>query len=481
MRLAILSEVGYTEARRADSGGSKVLFHSMRFFYLFAVTFAAYWCLRRQTARMVVLLLASIYFYARWNPWLVGLVLGTALFDFWMAIRIEDTQDPRRRRAYLVASLTVTLGLLAFFKYTNFLLETVWPSAPVLHILLPLGISFYTFETVSYVVDVYRRRLPAERKLLDYALFLLFFPHLIAGPIVRPASFLPQLRVLQKFDWGRTEMALRLFVLGLIKKAVIADQLARLVDPVYAAPGEFASSALWIATVGYALQIYCDFSGYTDMALGCAHAFGLRLPTNFDVPYMSLNIAEFWRRWHISLSTWLRDYLYIPLGGNRGSRVATYRNLLVTMLLGGLWHGAAWTFVAWGAYHGLLLAVHRAFPWPRWLDAPALAPVRAAFTFTCVCLGWVLFRARSLADAGAVYAGLLSPKGGLALAPEVMAVFAGLFAVVLAAHLAARFGDVEAFARRLPVPLAAGALAAALLAAQLLAPDEGGAFIYFQF
>jgi len=453
----------------------------MRFFYLFACAFAAYWALRRQTPRMVVLLLASIYFYARWNPWLVGLVLGTALFDYWIAIRIEDTEEPRRRRALLVASLCVTLGLLAFFKYTNFLLGIVWPSAPVFNIVLPLGISFYTFETVSYVVDVYRRRLPAERKLLDYSLFLLFFPHLIAGPIVRPASFLPQLRVLQKFDWERLELALRLFVLGFIKKAVIADQLALLVDPVYAAPGAYATSALWIATLGYAIQIYCDFSGYTDMALGCAHAFGLQLPTNFDVPYVSLNVAEFWRRWHISLSTWLRDYLYIPLGGNRGSSAATYRNLLVTMLLGGLWHGAAWTFVAWGAYHGALLAIHRAVPWPRWLGAPALAPARAGFTFLCVCLGWVLFRARSLADAGTVYARLFAPTDGLALAPSVVAVFAAIFAVVLAAHLWARLGDVEAFVRRLPAPAAAAALACALLVAQLLAPDEGGAFIYFQF
>jgi alginate O-acetyltransferase complex protein AlgI len=462
----------------------------VRFFYLFAATFALYWGLRSQRARMVVLLCASIYFYARWNPWLVGLVLGTALFDYWIAIRIEDTADPRRRRLYLTASLCVTLGLLAFFKYTNFLVSLAWPAAhalgaaaaaPFFHIVLPLGISFYTFETVSYVVDVYRRRLPAERKLLDYSLFLLFFPHLIAGPIVRPADFLPQLRVLQRFDWTRMELGLRFFVLGFIKKAVIADQVALLVDPVYAAPGDFSTSALWAATVAYAIQIYCDFSGYSDMAIGCAHAFGLRLPQNFDLPYFSLNIAEFWRRWHISLSTWLRDYLYIPLGGNRGSSAATYRNLLVTMLLGGLWHGAAWTFVFWGAYHGALLAVHRALPWPRWLDRPVFAPARAGVTFLSVCLGWVLFRARSLADAGTIYARLFSPATGVSLPPEVVAVFALLLAVVLAAHLVGRFADVDALARRLPVPVAAAAFAAAFVAAQLLMPDEGGAFIYFQF
>jgi alginate O-acetyltransferase complex protein AlgI len=467
-----------------------VLFHSVKFLYLFLVTFALYWILRSQRARMVVLLLASIYFYARWNPWLVMLVLGTALFDYWIAIRIEDTSEPRRRRALLTLSLCVTLGLLAFWKYTNFLVALVWPAlaelgardtAPVFGIVLPLGISFYTFETVSYVVDVYRKRLPAERKLLDYSLFLLFFPHLIAGPIVRPADFLPQLRVLQRFDWSRMELGLRLFVLGFIKKAVIADQVARLVDPVYASPTSYSSGAVWAATIGYAIQIYCDFSGYSDMALGCAHAFGLRLPVNFDVPYMSLNIAEFWRRWHISLSTWLRDYLYIPLGGNRGSSAATYRNLLLTMLLGGLWHGAAWTFVAWGAYHGVLLALHRALPWPGWLSHPVLAPLRVGFTFLCVCLGWVLFRARGFGDALAIYGQMFSPAGGISLPPEVTSVFAALLAVVLAAHLVARFADVESLARRLPAPLAAGALALAMLAAQLLAPAEGGAFIYFQF
>jgi len=467
-----------------------VLFHSQGFLLLFAVTFTVYWALRAQRARMAVLLVASILFYASWNPWLVGLVLATALFDYWIAIQIENADDPRRRRVLLVVSLCVTLGVLAYFKYTNFLVALAWPAfaalggpaaAPLFHIVLPLGISFYTFETVSYVVDVYRRRLAAERKLLDYALFLMFFPHLIAGPIVRPADFLPQLRVLQRFDWARMELGLRLFTLGLLKKAVIADQLALLVDPVYAAPGDYASSAVWAATLGYALQIYCDFSGYSDMALGCAHAFCLRLPQNFDLPYLSLNVAEFWRRWHISLSTWLRDYLYIPLGGNRGSSAATYRNLLLTMLLGGLWHGAAWTFVAWGAYHGALLALHRALPWPDWLGRPVFAPLRAGFTFLCVCLGWVLFRARSFGDAATVYARLFAPAAGLSLTPQVFAVFAGVLAVVLAAHLWARFSDVDALARRLPVPVVAGAFALALLASQLLMPDEGGAFLYFQF
>jgi alginate O-acetyltransferase complex protein AlgI len=458
-----------------------MLFHSVRFLQLYLLTFALYWALRSQRARMLVLLLASVYFYARWNALLVLLVIGTALFDYWIAMRIEEAADRRAKRMLLVASLCVSLGLLAFFKYTNFLVSVVWSDAPLFHIVLPLGISFYTFETISYVVDVYRGRIPAERSLLDYALFLLFFPHLVAGPIVRPADFLPQLAELRRFDWARLELALRLFALGFVKKVVLADSLAQVVDPVYAAPAQFATGALWVATFAYALQIYCDFSGYTDMALGIAHSFGLRLPTNFDVPYLSLNIAEFWRRWHISLSSWLRDYLYIPLGGNRHGELATYRNLLVTMLLGGLWHGAAWSFVAWGAYHGALLALHRALPWPRWLGRTELVPARAAVTFLCVCLGWVLFRAHGLGDAGVIYARLFAPSDGITLAPSVLRVFAAVAAVVLCAHLVGRFADVESLARRLPAPLAAGALAAFALAAQLLAPDSGGAFIYFQF
>jgi alginate O-acetyltransferase complex protein AlgI len=467
-----------------------VLFHSVHFLHLFAIAFALYWSLRSQKLRMGVLLLASLYFYARWSPWLVFLVIFTALFDYWIALRIDGTSDEARRRRLLVLSVTVSLGLLGFFKYTNFLVGLVWPAlaafgapaaSPHFDIVLPLGISFYTFETISYVVDVYRRRVPAERRLLDYALFLIFFPHLVAGPIVRPAAFLPQLRVLRRFDWRRMELGARLFLLGVVKKAVIADNLALLVDPVYASPASYGTGALWAATIAYAIQIYCDFSGYSDMAIGLAHLFGLRLPQNFDLPYLSLNVAEFWRRWHISLSTWLRDYLYVPLGGNRGSALATHRNLLLTMLLGGLWHGAAWTFVVWGAYHGLLLVLHRLIPWPRWLAQPVFVPLRVATTFFLVCIGWVLFRAQSLGDAGLVIERLLVPTGGMALAPEALAIFAVLLAVVLAAQLVARFVDVETLFRRVPAPLAAGVLAAVFLLAQLLVPDAGGAFIYFQF
>jgi len=465
-----------------------MLFHSAPFFWLFAITFAVYWwALRSQRARNVWLLLASVVFYAHWNAWLVLLVVFTAIFDYWMARWLEGARSPAARRWLLAGGVALPLGLLAFFKYTNFLVDLAWSGlgargpSPVYDIVLPLGISFYTFETISYVVDVYRRRIPAEKDPLDYALFLLFFPHLIAGPIVRPGFFLPQIQAERRLDWARVEGGARLFLLGLLKKAVVADQLALVVDPVFAAPGAYASATLWVAVVCYAVQIYCDFSGYSDMAIGGAHALGITLPVNFRMPYFSANPAEFWRRWHISLSTWLRDYLYIPLGGNRKGTGATYRNLLVTMLLGGLWHGAAWTFVLWGAYHGLLLALHRAIPWPAWTGHRALHPVRVAATFLLVCIGWVFFRAQSLADARLILGRMFAPAPGAVLAPEVAALVAAILAAVLAAHLVATFADVPRFARRLPAPLAGLAMAALLLLAQVLAPDSGGAFIYFQF
>ena len=327
-----------------------------------------------------------------------------------MALAIEAAPSERARRRLLAAAVAVPLGLLAFFKYTNFLVAQAWwplralgleTPPPVFDIVLPLGISFYTFETIAYVVDVYRRRLPAERHPLDYALFLLFFPHLIAGPIVRAHQFLPQVRRDRRLDWSRVELGVRLFVFGMLKK-VVADQLAMLVDPVFGRPDAYATSTIWTAVVCYAVQIYCDFSGYSDMAIGGAHVLGIKLPTNFRMPYFAASPAEFWRRWHITLSTWLRDYLYIPLGGNRHGAWQTYRNLMLTMLLGGLWHGAAWTFVVWGGYHGLLLVVQRAISWPSWTRSATLRPARVTLTFLLVCVGWVFFRAGSLAVAGTV-------------------------------------------------------------------------------
>ena len=468
-----------------------MLFHEAPYLGLLLATFVVHWWVARTaTSRNVVLLIASVVFYANWSPWLVLLVVATAAYDYRMAIAIERASTPSARRVRLAAAIAVPLALLAYCKYTNFLVAQAWPllrafgwpaPPPVFDVVLPLGISFYTFETIAYVVEVHRRHVAAERRLADYALFLLFFPHLIAGPIVRPQQFLPQIRRARRLDWSRVELGVRLFVLGMLKKAFVADQMALVVDPVFASPGAYATSTLWTAVVCYAVQIYCDFSGYSDMAIGSAHVLGIALPENFRMPYFATSPAEFWRRWHVTLSTWLRDYLYIPLGGNRRGTLATYRNLFVTMLLGGLWHGAAWTFVVWGAYHGALLCLHRAIPWPAWTGRRWTRPLAVATTFVLVCIGWVFFRATSLSDAGTILERLVVPTPGLTLAPDVNALVGGIMAVVLAAHLVGTFVDVPRLVRSLPGPLLGAAVACGFLVAGLLAPAGGGAFIYFQF
>jgi alginate O-acetyltransferase complex protein AlgI len=466
-----------------------MLFHSATFLGFFAVVFPVYWLLPRQRARLAWLLAASAAFYMSWNPRLILLILFSAGVDYAAALAMRRV-GPGPRRALLVVSISVNLGLLAYFKYANFFLDNLGGALglfdvayhrPALQVLLPLGISFYTFETISYVVDVYRCRVEPVRNPLDYALFILFFPHLVAGPIVRPRDFLPQLTRRIRFDGERCYLGARLFLLGLFKKAVLADTLAGLVDPVFAAPGDYAPSALWWAMLGYAAQIYGDFSGYSDMGIGLAHLFGIRLPANFRLPYLARGPADFWRRWHISLSSWLRDYLYIPLGGSRGGAMATYRNLMIVMLLGGLWHGASWTFVAWGLYHGILLAAERAAPRPAFWAARGLAPLKVAGTFLLVCVGWVLFRAPTFADAGTFLAHLAVPGAGRALEPFQAAAVLACVACVALEHLALSRVDVIRLERRVPAPVMGAALAAALAAVTTFLPETGKAFIYFQF
>jgi alginate O-acetyltransferase complex protein AlgI len=467
-----------------------MLFHSFAFFALFSITFVVYWSLTQHRLRILSLLGASFAFYGSWNPWLLFVIVFSAAFDFLIAQRIEASPSPNARRALLIISICVSLGILGFFKYTNFLLDSAVSTFnffgfdyhhPAFRIVLPLGISFYTFETISYVMDVYRGRLRAERNFLDYALFIMFFPHLIAGPIVRPKHFLTQVPRTKRFDWNRLELGARLFLLGLVKKAVIADQMPAIVDSVFASPSEFSTEAVWIAVLCYATQIYCDFSGYSDMALGTAHAFGFKLPQNFNLPYAASNITEFWRRWHISLSTWLRDYLYIPLGGNRHGTLATYRNLILTMLLGGLWHGAGWSFVFWGFYHGSLLAAHRFFSSRSRSGEGPFKPMRIAFTFLCVCIGWVLFRAQSMTDAWLILRRMFVPAEGQMFGSAEVAIALAAWTAVLLGHLVSSYVDMRSALRWLPAPVMATAMAVVFLFAQLLMPHRGGAFIYFQF
>jgi alginate O-acetyltransferase complex protein AlgI len=480
-----------------------MLFPTFKFFVFFCIVFAVYWSLPSvlrwlpwgnrlcgTRLRLGWLLIASCYFYMSWNPWLILLILFSASVDYFVALLLLRVTTVWKRRTLLILSISTNLALLAFFKYTNFLIGTAQSSLnlfgfsndPVLlNIILPLGISFYTFETISYIVDVYLGKIKPVRNLLDYALYIMFFPHLVAGPIVRPRDFLPQLQQTKRWNWDRLQLGLQYFVIGLFKKAVIADQLATLADPVFARPSAYASSSIWLAVMCYAVQIYCDFSGYSDMAVGLAHTLGFKLPRNFNLPYFAANITDFWRRWHISLSSWLRDYLYIPLGGNRGGELATYRNLLLTMLLGGLWHGASWTFVVWGLYHGVLLALHRAVPLPRWLGHAVFKPFFVAATFLAVCVGWVFFRAQTFAEAGVILQRMVWSTGGKSFDPTLFTLGVAGLLFMLLCYLIATFIDLRRVERWLPAPVLGSGMALVFLAAQVLMPEDGKAFIYFQF
>jgi len=347
-----------------------VIFTQPVFLLFFLVTLSVYWSLRTNGSRKVWLCLASYFFYGYWDYRFLALIFFCTAFDFLTARALERQTDERRRKLFITLSICVNLGVLGFFKYFNFFVDSAvalanalgWSgSAPTLRILLPVGISFFTFQSMSYTVDVYRREIPAQKNFLDFATFVAFFPQLVAGPIVRARDFLPQLASIKRFDQIDVRRALLLFVGGYFKKACVADNVAAAIDPVFSNPEHYDGAGRLLGAALYSLQIFCDFSGYTDMAMGVAALFGYALAKNFDAPYFSRSVQEFWQRWHISLSTWLRDYLYIPLGGNRGSASRASRNLLLTMLLGGLWHGANWTFIIWGALHGLALVFHRRF------------------------------------------------------------------------------------------------------------------------
>jgi alginate O-acetyltransferase complex protein AlgI len=474
-----------------------MLFCSRQFLCFFLAVFTLYWLLPRQRLRTYLLLVASYAFYACWSQWLALLIAGSTVVDYLVGRGMDASRSALARRLLLAVSLVLNLGVLITFKYANFFLDSLGQalraagleaSLPTLSVLLPIGISFYTFEAINYTVDVYRRRIAAEKDLAHFMLFVLFFPHLVAGPIVRARDFLPQIRRRKRWSWPRMQMGVQFFLLGLVKKLAVADRMALYADPVFAQPELYRTGALWVAVLAYALQIYGDFSGYSDMAIGCAHMLGYKLARNFDLPYLASSISEFWRRWHISLSTWLRDYLFIPLGGSRGGTWQTCRNLMLTMTLGGLWHGASWTFVVWGFLHGLLLVGHRLFgAWrqdrpllSRCLESRAGAWACGALTFSCVALLWVFFRAPTFACALDVLAHLFVPRGGESAPMHDLSLWltAGL---MLACHLLERGGWWKRLFQRLPEPALGFGYAAALALALLLTPEVGRTFIYFQF
>jgi alginate O-acetyltransferase complex protein AlgI len=512
-----------------------VLFIQFRFLVFFLAVFSVHWLLRGNTARKVWLLAASHFFYAclflggpdsasaedfplftfydrivAGKPlptgWWFPIVLwGSTIMDYVVGLGLGSATTEAKRRAWLLMSLCANLGVLGFFKYANFCLDSIhsalsWfglhTSKATLNIFLPYGISFYTFQSMSYSIDVYRRRLEPVRSFLDLAFFISFFPQLVAGPIVRAMTFLPQVSV--RRDWANVDVrgCLTLFFIGFVKKACISENVAPMADAVFSDPAKYDVMATWTGVLSYAVQIYCDFSGYSDMAIATAGLLGYQLTLNFDYPYFASNIAEFWRKWHISLSTWLRDYLYIPLGGSRGSKAFTYRNLMLTMLLGGLWHGASWTFVIWGGLHGLGLIVHREYErvagkagaW--WQKArPIVGPI---LCFYFVCITWVMFRAQTVIDqeTGAVKANgfeiartmlksfvLFHRNGSRELANSCLWFILGLGVL----HWLASRKVFATWWRRLPEWVYALLLGVGLGVALLFVPQHFKAFIYFQF
>ena len=481
-----------------------MLYNSLSFLAFFAVVFAAYWTIRTNRARLALLLASSLGFYAAWYPrYLLLFLFVTALTygaGIWLA-RVPTTET-RLRRRIVFSAVASDLAILAYFKYAGFLVTTSstiasWAGIELaqrtIAIVLPLGISFYTFQSIAYIVDVHRGDVAAIRNPLDLALFKAFFPQLIAGPIVRSDELVPQFASTRRPDPTQLTVGLDLVALGLLKKVVVADQVAVFSDKVFSTPEQFSSGVLLLGIYAYAAQIYCDFSGYTDIGRGCAKLLGYDLPLNFTSPYTSVNIVDFWRRWHMSLSRWLRDYLYIPLGGSRHGSARTYANLAATMVLGGLWHGASWTFIAWGAFHGGLLAITR-FTHDRFGVSGEVPLVRGrgyrllatAATFHAVCLGWVLFRAPDFGVVGRILTGIASATS---ISVADLAAFGWItlgttalgLGTAFALHAAGRFLAPVDSGWRLGSVLR-GVLYAIVVAVVALF-STGGAqqFIYFQF
>ena len=391
-------------------------FVSIAFFVFFVVVLGLQFVLKSTRLKHISLLIASYVFYGWWDWRFCFLMLGLTAVSFFTALGLEKRPGDKK---IVAAGVIAPLAVLFFFKYMNFFIDSFCAafgiSAPVsLNIILPVGISFYTFQSLSYTIDAWRGKVKISHDFIKFALYIAFFPQLVAGPIVKAADFLPQLDEDRRPTGARIGEGLNIFFWGLLKKAVLADQLSPFVDAVFASPNAYASATVMLAVLAYAMQIYFDFSGYSDMAIGCAKCMGYDLAKNFDLPYISKNVSEFWKRWHISLSTWLQEYLYIPLGGNRKGRVRTYINLMLTMLLGGLWHGAGVNFIIWGGLHGAALCVHKI--WHAKHSGYKNGFTKALcvlFTFVFVCLCWVPFRAADFATSAAIYTKLFAWSGGV--------------------------------------------------------------------
>jgi D-alanyl-lipoteichoic acid acyltransferase DltB (MBOAT superfamily) len=473
-----------------------MLFPTVEYVVFFLAVLAVAWPMSRWLRPHKVFLLGASYvFYGCWSWRYVPLLIAVSAFAGLVAQAIQRSEDEAVRKRLLMVGVSVCLLVLVYYKYTSFLLLSamgIWGlvgRTPVWNLpapFLPLGISFFVFHAISLMGDVYRRKLKVKLTMLDALLYVAFFPQLIAGPILRASNFIPQLAKPRDPQAIWVNRAFLLILAGLFKKVIVSNTLStRLVEPVFSSPADFHRGDMLLAIYGYAAQIYCDFSGYTDIATGCAMLLGYRFPRNFNAPYTATDPQDFWQRWHISLSSWLRDYLYIPLGGSRGGTSRTYVNLVITMLLGGLWHGASWTFVMWGGLQGAYLVVHRL--WAGW-SLPAVQRVRAApwwpwasrvLMFHAACLGWVFFRSPTFGLAGTVLHQLGS-RGAVTLAawPVVLCLAMGIFG-----QYAPRFlrRGVEALMSRMPMLANGAALALGVYVIELLGPTGVAPFIYFQF
>lgn len=483
-----------------------MLFPTFEFGIFFLFVFAAAWELRRDANwRKLFLVGASYFFYGWWDWRFVGLLILSSAINFTAGWLLDRAKRPSARKAIVMGAVALNLAILGFFKYYGFFLESfavvletmgLERDLPFMQIILPVGISFFTFQGISYVVDVYRGHVRASHSVLDVFLYISFFPQLVAGPIVRAAAFLPQLDEVPRLTRQMAAIGIVLVLSGLAKKMVIANYLAvELVDPVFFDPSAAGALDLLIGVYGYAVQIYCDFSGYSDIAIGVAALLGYRFAENFNQPYRAASLQEFWRRWHISLSTWLRDYLYIPLGGSRNGTRATYRNLFLTMFLGGIWHGAAWTFVFWGAFHGAMLGLERyararlnAFAPPEGeppryisrLSKPVTHLLAVAVTFHVVCFAWIFFRSESFSMAGVYLAGFFDWSApSQYVTPFILAMIAGAMLFQFTPpRLAEWLAKPLEYAPSAVLGLVLGLGIFAIWAA---APPGVAPFIYFQF
>ena len=408
-------DIGYLLSFLTFDRDEPMLFASGLFWVLFLLFIPVYALIKEKRNKMMLFVIAfSLFFFYKSSGWFFLLLVATSIFDWWVAQFIDSSKNRTERRIALSVSLVFSLSILLFFKYSNFVMSNlealIGGNFQPLDLILPVGISFYTFRTISYVVDVYKRKIQPVDDYIEYLFFLSYFPCLVAGPIVRAKDFMPQLQENKPATREMIYGGLFLVMLGVLKKAVFADYIAQYNNIAFGNPAGYTGFELLMAVLGFTIQIYCDFSGYSDMAIGLGSIMGFNLGINFDYPYRSLNVTEFWHRWHITLSTWLRDYVYIPLGGNRKGKLRQHFNLMVTMLLGGLWHGAAWTFVVWGAGHGIALCVHKICK--PWLDTIASTRLTRCvswlLTFSFVTFLWIFFRANTFHAAGQVISGIFT-------------------------------------------------------------------------